>query len=77
MASLITIPARQGKAITLRRGQHVKVINTGDDETVDTDPSVVSDGKQTQAEYAALGGCSAGQFIGQPSRPTAGCGPFI
>ena len=36
MASLITIPARQGKAITLRRGQHVKVINTHGQQVVDT-----------------------------------------
>ena len=36
MASLITIPARQGKAMTLRRGQHVKVINTHGQQVVDT-----------------------------------------
>jgi len=36
MASLITIPARQGKAITLKRGQHVKVINTHGQQVVDT-----------------------------------------
>ena len=36
MASLITIPARQGKAITLRRGQHVKVLNTHGQQVVDT-----------------------------------------
>src|ERR671926_13089 len=36
MASLITIPARQGKAVTLRRGQHVKVINTHGQQVVDT-----------------------------------------
>jgi len=36
MASLITIPARQGKAITLRRGQHIKVINTHGQQVIDT-----------------------------------------
>src|SRR5437763_3818624 len=36
MAALITIPARQGKAMTLRRGQHVKVINTHGQQVVDT-----------------------------------------
>jgi len=36
MASRITIPARQGKAITLRCGQHVKVINTHSQRVVDT-----------------------------------------
>src|ERR671933_758204 len=36
MASLITIPARQGKAMTLRRGQHIKVINTHGQQVVDT-----------------------------------------
>jgi uncharacterized protein YcgI (DUF1989 family) len=36
MASRITIPARQGKAMTLRRGQHVKVINTHGQQVVDT-----------------------------------------
>jgi hypothetical protein len=35
-ASLITIPARRGKAITLKRGQHVKVINTHGQQVVDT-----------------------------------------
>jgi uncharacterized protein YcgI (DUF1989 family) len=32
----ITIPARRGKAITLMRGQHVKVINTHGQQVVDT-----------------------------------------
>ena len=36
MSSLITIPARRGKAITLTRGQHVKVINTHGQQVVDT-----------------------------------------
>jgi uncharacterized protein YcgI (DUF1989 family) len=36
MVSLITIPARQGKALTLRRGQHVKVVNTHGQQVVDT-----------------------------------------
>jgi uncharacterized protein YcgI (DUF1989 family) len=36
MPSLITIPARQGKAMTLRRGQHVKVINTHGQQVIDT-----------------------------------------
>jgi len=35
-ASLITIPARRGKAITLKRGQYVKVINTHGQQVVDT-----------------------------------------
>lgn len=35
-AALITIPARRGKAITLTRGQHVKVINTHGQQVVDT-----------------------------------------
>jgi uncharacterized protein len=35
-ASCITIPARRGKAITLKRGQHVKVINTHGQQVVDT-----------------------------------------
>lgn len=34
--SLITIPARRGKAIRLQRGQHVKVINTHGQQVVDT-----------------------------------------
>jgi uncharacterized protein YcgI (DUF1989 family) len=36
MSSLITIPARRGKAIALTRGQHVKVINTHGQQVVDT-----------------------------------------
>lgn len=36
MSSLITIPARRGKAITLTRGQHVKVINTYGQQVIDT-----------------------------------------
>ncbi len=36
MSSRITIPARRGKAITLTRGQHVKVINTHGQQVVDT-----------------------------------------
>ena len=35
-ASRITIPARRGKAITLKDGQHVKVINTYGQQVVDT-----------------------------------------
>ena len=35
-ASRITIPARRGKAIALKRGQHVKVINTHGQQVVDT-----------------------------------------
>ena len=35
-ASRITIPARRGKAMTLKRGQHVKVINTHGQQVVDT-----------------------------------------
>jgi uncharacterized protein YcgI (DUF1989 family) len=35
-ASRITIPARRGKAVTLKRGQHVKVINTHGQQVVDT-----------------------------------------
>ena len=34
--SRITIPARRGKAITLKDGQHVKVINTYGQQVVDT-----------------------------------------
>jgi uncharacterized protein len=36
MSSLITIPARRGVAITLTRGQHVKVINTHGQQVVDS-----------------------------------------
>ena len=35
-ASLITIPARRGKAMRLTRGQHLKVINTHGEQVVDT-----------------------------------------
>ena len=35
-ASRITIPARRGNAITLKRGQHIKVINTHGQQVVDT-----------------------------------------
>jgi len=35
-ASRITIPARRGKAIALKRGQHVKVINTHGQQVIDT-----------------------------------------
>jgi uncharacterized protein len=35
-ASCITIPARRGKAITLKRGQHLKVINTHGQQVIDT-----------------------------------------
>ena len=35
-ASCITIPARRGKAVLLKRGQHVKVINTHGQQVVDT-----------------------------------------
>jgi uncharacterized protein len=36
MAARITIPARRGKALTLRRGQQFKVINTHGQQVVDT-----------------------------------------
>jgi uncharacterized protein YcgI (DUF1989 family) len=36
MASLVTIPARQGKAAILQPGQRVKVINTHGQQVVDT-----------------------------------------
>jgi uncharacterized protein len=35
-ASRITIPARRGKAITLKGGQHVRVINTHGQQVIDT-----------------------------------------
>jgi len=35
-ASRLTIPARRGNAITLKRGQHIKVINTHGQQVVDT-----------------------------------------
>ena len=35
-ASRITIPARRGKAITLKGGQHVKVVNTHGQQVIDT-----------------------------------------
>jgi uncharacterized protein YcgI (DUF1989 family) len=35
-ASRITVPARRGKAISLKRGQQVKVINTHGQQVVDT-----------------------------------------
>jgi len=35
-ASHITIPARGGKAMSLKRGQHIKVINTHGQQVVDT-----------------------------------------
>jgi uncharacterized protein YcgI (DUF1989 family) len=36
MASLVTIPARQGKAIVLTQGQSVKVVNTHGQQVIDT-----------------------------------------
>ena len=35
-ASRITIPARRGKAVSLKQGQHIKVINTHGQQVVDT-----------------------------------------
>ncbi len=35
-SSRITIPARRGKAVPLKRGQHIKVINTHGQQVVDT-----------------------------------------
>jgi uncharacterized protein YcgI (DUF1989 family) len=35
-ASRITIPARRGKAVLLKHGQHIKVINTHGQQVVDT-----------------------------------------
>ena len=35
-AELIEIPARRGKAVRLRQGQHIKVINTHGTQVVDT-----------------------------------------
>lgn len=35
-ASLITIPARRGKAIRLQRGEHLKIINTHGQQVIDT-----------------------------------------
>ena len=34
--SFITIPARRGKALTLTRGQHIRVINTHGQQVIDT-----------------------------------------
>ncbi|HEY7495215.1 MAG TPA: urea carboxylase-associated family protein [Candidatus Tectomicrobia bacterium] len=36
VASLLTIPARRGKAVCLKQGQHVRVINTHGQQVIDT-----------------------------------------
>jgi uncharacterized protein YcgI (DUF1989 family) len=35
-ASLLTIPARRGKAVRLKQGQHIRVINTHGQQVIDT-----------------------------------------
>jgi len=73
--SLVTIPARRGKAARVRAGQHVRVVNTHGTQVVDTwafsaaDPTEWMSMEASRAWFMKLAAAAGDAFVTNRRRP--------